>query len=216
MTRKVKEMVSGALVALGILVLPHGPALAEGSRFEGFHIGAFGGAAILDSTVTFPARAGQPAATFVDQGGDGFIFGARAGWGTMISGRAYAGAEGEFLLPYNVTSRLMALGAEYRARLRNEAGLYGRIGYVPDRNAMLYFRAGLTVPRQNFQSVENGAPANADWTLVPAFGVGGEVHVTQSVAIRFDATYSVPSGANRIESWRMTAGVLWRFTLDGR
>lgn len=153
MTRKVKEMVSGALVALGILLLPLMPALAEGSRFEGFHIGAFGGAAILDSTVTFPARAGQPAASFVDQGGDGFIFGARA---------------------------------------------------------------GVTVPRQSFQSVENGAPANADWSLVPAFGLGGEVHVTQSVAIRFDATYSIPSGANRIESWRMTAGALWRFTLDAR
>lgn len=213
MAPKVKQTVSAPLLAAALLAAACGQARAEDSRLGGFHLGAFGGAAILDSTVSFPARGDQPSATFVDQGGDGFVFGLRAGWGTMVEARTYAGLEAEFLLPYNVTSRLMALGVEYRARLRNEFGLYGRIGYAPSRDAMVYFRAGVTLPRQSFQSVENGAPADADWTLVPAFGVGGELHVTQNVALRFDATYSIPSGANRIESWRMTAGILWRFDL---
>lgn len=207
MAPKVKQIVSGALVAVALA----GTARAEDSRLAGFHIGAFGGAAILDSTVTLPAAPGRPSATFVDQGGDGFVFGLRAGWGRMIEDRAHAGIEAEYLVPYNVTSRLMALGAEYRARLRNEAGLYGRIGYAPARDAMVYLRAGVTLPRQSFRSVAQGVSAGADWTLVPAFGLGGEVHVTERLALRLDATYSIPSGENRIESWRMTAGVLWRF-----
>jgi opacity protein-like surface antigen len=216
MPQKIEQMVSGAIVAAAFLLGAAGPALAAEERLAGFHVGAFGGATILDSTVTLPAAPGRPAATFVDQGGDGFIFGLRAGWGTMIDERAYAGIEGEFLVPYNVTSRLMALGAEYRARLRNEFGLYGRLGYAPSADAMVYLRAGVTLPRQSFQSVGSAAPGGADWTLVPAFGLGGEVHVTRDVALRFDVTYSIPSGENRIESWRMTAGVLWRFDLGGQ
>ncbi|WP_137124870.1 hypothetical protein [Roseomonas sp. HF4] len=207
-------MVYGRLAILATVIGLAGPAAAQEDRLGGFHIGIFGGEAILDSTVTIPATATSPGAVFVDQGGDGFIFGARAGWGRLVTERAYLGIEGEAIVPYNVTSRLNALGVEYRARLRNEFGVYGRIGYAPARDGMVYFRAGLTVPRQSFQST--GGQDGADWTLVPAFGVGGEIHVTHDIALRVDATYSVPSGANRIESWRLTGGILWRFSLGGR
>lgn len=187
-------------------------AFAQESRLPGFYLGGFAGAAVLDSTVTFPATDTRPAAKFVDQGGDGPIFGLRAGWGTMISQHGYAGAEAEFIVPYNVTSRLQALGAEYRARLRNEVGVYGRLGWSPEGNSLFFMRAGVTVPRQNFESVQGGNNAgNADWTLVPSLGLGAETHLTRNLVARIDATYSWPSGTNVIESYRMTAGLAWRF-----
>jgi hypothetical protein len=214
MPRIPEHIVYGALAAVLTIAGIATPATAGEDRLDGFHIGVFAGEAILDSTVTIPATATTPGAVFVDQGGDGFIFGARAGWGTFVADRTYLGVEGEFIVPYNVTSRVNALGVEYRARLRNEFGLYGRIGYAPARDGMVYFRAGLTVPRQNFQAT--AGQDGADWTLVPAFGVGGEIHVTRDIALRLDATYSVPSGTNGLESWRLTGGILWRFSLGGR
>ena len=215
MTGKVKEMVSALIAAVAILATAPA-ARAEESRFSGFHLGAFAGVALIDSTVEFPATATHPAAKFVDQGGDGPIFGIRGGWGAMIGDQTYAGVEGEFLVPYNVTSRLMALGVEYRARLRNEFGLYGRIGIMPDRASLLYLRAGLTIPRQNFEVVQGGNAPGADWSLVPAIGLGAEGFVSRNLALRLDATYSVPTGTNKMESWRVTAGVVWHFSTGGR
>ena len=60
---------------------------------------------------------------------------------------------------------------EARARLRNEFGLYGRLGYSAAPGSMIYARAGMTLPRQSFQSAGGSADGGADWTLVPAFGV---------------------------------------------
>lgn len=186
--------------------------MAQDNRLSGFYLGAFGGMVVLDSTIVFPATETRPAAKFVDQGGDGPIFGVRAGWGTMIGRHTYAGAEAEFIVPYNATSRLMALGAEYRARLRNEIGLYGRLGWSPEGNSLFFMRAGVTVPRQTFESVQGGNDSGGtDWSMVPTIGLGAETHLTRNLVARIDATYSWPSGTNVIESYRMTAGLAWRF-----
>ena len=187
-------------------------AAAQDPEVSGFHVGVFGGAVVIDSTVNFPATDTRPAAKFVDQGGDGFIFGLRAGWGGMVGTSVYAGFEGELLIPYNVTSRLEAFGAEYRARLRNEFGVYGRIGWVSYGRSMVFLRAGLSVPRQNFESVQGGNSASgADFTLVPTFGGGAEMNFSSRLFGRMDVTYSWPSGTNAIESYRVSAGLGVRF-----
>ncbi len=197
------------LLALGLAVATALPASAEEIRLNGFYLGVFGGIAVLDSTVVIPATDTRPAAKFVDQGGDGAVVGLRAGWGTMISRHGYAGVEGEFLLPIDVTSRLNAMGVEYRDRLRNEFGLYGRIGWSPERNSLFFLRAGLTIPRQSFDNVPGGTRETT--SVAPAIGLGAETHVTRRVAARIDATYSWPTGENRMGSYRMTAGLAWRF-----
>ena len=97
-------------------------AFGDDRPINGFYVSAFAGMAALDSTVTFPETSTRPASKFVDQGGDGAIFGARAGWGRLVTEHIYIGGEAEVVLPWNVTSRLMALGVEYRARLRSEFG----------------------------------------------------------------------------------------------
>ncbi len=188
-------------------------AAAEGSRLSGFYLGGFGGVVVLDSTVVFPATTTRPEAKFVDQGGDGVVLGVRGGWGTMVGRNTYAGVEAEFVAPMNVTSRLMALGTEYRARLRNEVGVYGRVGWAPaGQNSMMFLRAGVSVPRQTFQAVQGGNTAKgADWSLVPTVGIGAETHLSRNLVARIDATYSWPQGTNVIESYRMTAGLAWRF-----
>ncbi|BDG74074.1 hypothetical protein Rmf_40030 [Roseomonas fluvialis] len=171
----------------------------------------FAGLVVLDSTVTFPATPDRPAGKFVDQGGDGVIFGARVGWGRLVTQHIYVGGEVEGLLPWNVTSRLNAYGVEYRARLRGEIGAFGRIGWSSDGRNLFFFRAGLVIPTQNFESVENGNRARTEWTPVPTFGIGAEIPLTASWAARMDVTYSWPSGVNVIESYRMNAGLVYRF-----
>ena len=178
---------------------------------SGFYANIFAGMIVLDSTIVFPATATRPAAKFVDQGGDGAIFGARLGWGTLVTRNIYLGAEIEGTYPWNVTSRLMAFGAEYRARLRSEIGAFGRIGWSPDGRSMAFFRAGVTVPRQNFEAVQDGANTGADWRVVPALGLGAEVALSRHLAFRVDATYSMPNGDNLFESYRLNAGLTYRF-----
>jgi opacity protein-like surface antigen len=185
------------------------PALAEEVRLDGFYLGIFGGMAVLDSTVVIPATDTRPAAKFVDQGGDGAVVGLRVGWGSMISRHGYAGLEGDFLLPIEVTSRLMALGVEYRDRLRNEFGVFGRLGWSPEGNSLFFLRAGMTIPRQSFDNVPGGT--RDTWSVAPAIGLGAETHLSRHLVARIDATYSWPTGDNRMESYRMTAGLAWRF-----
>lgn len=185
------------------------PAHAQEVRLNGFYLGVFGGMAVIDSTVTIPATATRPAAKFVDQGGDGAVVGLRAGWGSMISRHGYAGIEADLLLPIDVTSRLMAMGVEYRDRLRNEFGVFGRLGWSPEGNSLFFLRAGMTIPRQSFENVPGGT--RDTWSVAPAIGLGAETHLSRRLVARIDATYSWPTGENRMESYRMTAGLAWRF-----
>ena len=185
------------------------PAAAQEVRLNGFYLGVFGGIAVIDSTVSFPATATRPAVKFVDQGGDGAVAGLRAGWGSMIGRHGYAGIEGDLLLPINVTSRLMAMGVEYRDRLRNEFGVFGRLGWSPEGNSLFFLRAGLTVARQSFENVPGGT--RDTWSVAPAIGLGAETHLSRRLVARIDATYSWPTGENRMEAYRMTAGLAWRF-----
>jgi hypothetical protein len=196
-----------ALLAAGLLGAA--PAHAQEVRLDGFYLGVFGGMAVVDSTVVIPATATRPAAKFVDQGGDGAVVGLRAGWGRLVSRHVYLGVEGEFLLPINVTSRLMALGVEYRDSLRNEFGVHGRVGWSPEGNSLFFLRAGMTIPRQSFENVPGGS--RETWSVAPSIGLGAETHLSRHLVARIDATYSWPTGDNRMESYRMTAGLAWRF-----
>jgi opacity protein-like surface antigen len=184
---------------------------AAEERLAGFYIGGFAGAAVLDSTVELPATATTPAVKFVDQGGDGAIFGLRAGWGTMLSRHAYAGIEAEAIIPYEVTSRVMAMGIEYRARLRSEFGAYARLGWSPDGNTLLFLRGGLAVLEQSVTSTQHSDGTDVDWIIAPGFGVGAETHLTRNLLLRMDMTYTAPSGSNDLEVYRLTAGLAWRF-----
>lgn len=185
---------------------------AEGPAVSGFYINGFAGAAIIDSTVKFAATPERPAGRFVDQGGDGLLVGARVGWGTLLATYIYAGAEFEGVAPYNVTSRLMAYGAEYRARLRNEVGAYARLGWTSDGGSLVFIRAGFSMPRQIFASTQSAdGRSRADWSAVPAFGVGAEVKVWGPVFARVDVGYSMQHGANRLETYRLNAGFTLRF-----
>ncbi len=198
----------GLALALWVCLAAPGTAVAQEDRLSGVSLGVLIGLAVLDSTVDIPTTATRPAMRFVDQGGDGMLFGARLGYGRLLGEGIFLGAEIEGLLPHGVTSRLNAAGAEYRARMRQEIGAYGRIGYSPDGRSLLYLRGGLTIPRQLF---ETATQASARWQPGPAIGAGAEVAMTQNVLVRLDATWALPAGHNSLESYRMSAGIAWRF-----
>lgn len=181
---------------------------AREDRLSGFTAGAFFGMAVMDSTVDAPNPAGGPPLRFVDQGGDGMIYGLRLGYGRLLDRGLYLGAELEGLLPIAVTSRLNAAGVVYRARLREEIGGYLRAGYAPDGRTLLYIRAGLTMPHQVF---ETGVAATGNTTPHLAIGAGAEVFVTPRIGIRLDGTWDMPAGRNDLESYRVSAGFVFRF-----
>jgi hypothetical protein len=79
-------------------------------------------------------------------------------------------------------------------------------------HSLIYLRAGVSVPRQNFESVQGGNDAkSADFTLVPTIGGGMEMNFSRRFFGRADITYSWPTGENAIESYRFTAGLGIRF-----
>jgi len=200
------------LACITTAMLPAATSIAQPATVAGFYINAFAGAAIIDSTVNFAATANRPAGRFVDQGGDGLLVGGRVGWGAIVATNLYTGVELEGVAPYNVTSRLMAYGAEYRARLRNEVGAYARVGWTSDGGSLVFARAGFSMPRQIFQSTQSPSGRNsAEWSAVPAFGVGAEVPIWGPVFARVDVGYSMQHGANRLETYRLNAGLTLRF-----
>lgn len=203
-----------AMLAVGALpALPNAAFASEPDQrpLNGFYAGVFAGAIALDSTVSFSATATQPAERYVDQGGDGFVVGLRGGWGELISVHKYLGIEIEGMVPWNVTSRLNANGTEYRARLRSEVGVYGRAGWSRDGQDLLFIRAGFTMPKQTYESVQNQGTGRADWTPVPTIGAGAEIAMSRRWAGRVDISYSFPHGDNVLESYRLTFGVAYRF-----
>ncbi|MES2710043.1 MAG: hypothetical protein V4653_00535, partial [Pseudomonadota bacterium] len=119
------------------------PRNATPNPVEGFYVGAFAGAIIVDSKVTIHDNGTQSSARLQDIGA---ILGLRGGWGMRLTPGLYVGAELEGLIPANVNSRYSALGQTYRRRIREEIGVYGRVGWSPDGQSLLFLRAGMAAP----------------------------------------------------------------------
>ena len=170
------------------------------STIDAVYIGIFAGAIAVDSTVTFASDANRPGTKVVDQGGDGAIFALRAGWGMRISQHVYVGLELEGMLPANVNSRYDANGERYRRRVQKEIGTYGRIGWSPDGHSLLFLRGGIAVPL-----------TADDQTAIAVVGAGAEVPIGRRFAGRVDINYAFPYTQSRIETYRLTAGLVLRF-----
>lgn len=176
------------------------PQPGHNAPVSGFYAGVFVGAAVLDSTVDFPASGSSPSGRVVDQGGDGVVFALRAGWGTLISQHVYAGLEAEAFLPVDVESRYSVNGTRYRTQLENEVGAYARLGWSPNGFGLLFLRVGIGIPL-----------GSSETSAIPVIGAGAEVPIGQRFAGRVDISYSFPYGDSRIESYRLTAGLVMRF-----
>lgn len=190
------------LVKLGMAtaILAASPAMATEPHA---YVGAFGGIAVFDTTVSVGGI------KVVDQGGDAPIAGARAGIGWRLASGLYLGAEAEAFAGSG-RSRLVipaersASGATevYSRSLDGGGGAFLRIGIAPGpatENAppsLFFARAG----GQAFST-------SMGTEVVPAVGIGAEVRITRHLAARIDATY----GWNDMETWQATAGLQWRF-----
>jgi hypothetical protein len=200
-----------ALALLATLAGP-APALAEpiAPALGGFHVGAFLGGVQLRSSLDVPARGPFPATTVTDQGASGLLFGGVAGYGRLLPGGLYLGAEVEIAVPQNVVSRVRVYNQEMRARLTTDGGVFLRGGYSWDGRSLVFARAGVTLPRQAFETVGGREVANR-WLATPALGAGAEFLVAPQLALRLDATYTFPGGENPVDSLRGTLGLSWRF-----
>lgn len=190
-----------------------GPALAEQAAARppgGFHAGVFAGGVRIESSVAVPAMGPRPAKTVDDQGATGFLFGAVAGYGRLFPSGLYLGAELEFAVPQDVVSRVRIHGREMRARLTTDGGVFVRAGASWDGQGLAFLRAGVTVPRQAFETA-GGREVSNRWLATPAVGAGFELPLSRTVALRGDVTYAFPAGENPVDSLRATLGLTHRF-----
>jgi hypothetical protein len=178
--------------------------------FGGFYAGAFIGGVQLRSSLDVPARGPFPATSVTDQGASGFLFGGVAGFGRLLPGGLYLGAEFELAVPQNVVSRVRVYNQEMRARLTTDGGVFIRGGYSWDGRGLVFARAGVTLPRQAFETV-GGREVGNRWLVTPALGGGAEFLVAPRTALRLDVTYTFPGGENPVDSLRGTLGLTYRF-----
>lgn len=205
-------------------------------RLSGLYIGAFVGGAYLDTTLVTPAITHRqttevdisvptpqgtvlvrrsvpvsvtfPSQRIKDQGGNGVVFGARFGYGTILWDRIYVGAEAEVTFPQMAESSRELFGQTYRGTLNTEAALFVRAGYTLNGQTLFYGRAGVAVPRQR---VEVGSTTVERWFPTPAVGVGVEHALTPKIALRMDLTMYPAVEDNQIGSYRGVVGVSYRF-----
>ena len=164
---------------------------------EGFYVGAFAGAIVVDSKVTLRGNGTQTSARLRDTGA---ALGLRGGWGMRLTPSLYAGLELEGMFPIDVNSSYSALGQTYRREIYSEIGAYGRLGWSPDGQSLLFLRAGTAA------SMGGDYPA-----FVAVIGAGAEMPISQRLAGRVDVAYSFPFTRNHVEIYRLTAGVVLRF-----
>ncbi len=220
--------------ALGLLMQPS-VAMAQ-PDLGGFYIGTFGGGAFLEADIVTPAvtrtttvqttvpvqtpfgvqnRAVSvsvpvtlPSQRLRSQGGSGAIFGGRAGYGVLLDGQYYLGAEVEVTFPQLAEMRLNLFGQTLKGSLDTEFGIHLRAGWTPNGQTLLFLRGGVAVPRQRF---EIGTTTVERWAPTPAIGVGMEHLLASGVSGRIDLGYYPALEDNQIGSFRGTLGIGYRF-----
>jgi hypothetical protein len=168
-----------ATALLAALAMP-GAAQAQG------YVNAFAGAVAMDSTQTVGG------VKLIDQGGDAFNAGMRAGWGRVLPSGIYIGAEAE-LFGASGRSRAVVNGAVYNLALNGGAGGFVRAGWQPHGSGALFFARGGSQALFTSQGTQ----------IVPAIGLGAEVPFSARWFARVDLTYAW-SG---VETYQGTAGI---------
>jgi hypothetical protein len=173
-----KRAILAAALALPI------PAMAQG------YVNAFAGAVVMDSTVTVGG------VKLIDQGGDAFNAGLRAGWGRVLPSGIYIGAEAE-LFGAAGRSRAVVNGAVYNLALNGGAAGFVRAGWQPHGSGALFFARGGAQALFTSQGAQ----------VVPAIGIGAEVPISGRWFARVDLTYAW----NSTEFYQGNAGVGFRW-----
>lgn len=203
----------GLLAVLGAVV--GAPAQAHPSetsdRLSGIYIGAFAGAVVLDSTVRFATEKPKGGPKLVDQGGDGQIGGLRAGWGAMLNDHVYLGLEVEASKTHRAISRYNSHRSDYQSNLEGDFGTYGRLGWSPEGNSLIFVRAGVSAQDYKVRASRRLVGHLGGAVVAPSLGLGLETHLTPGLAARIDATHAMPTGPLQQETYRVTMGLSWRF-----
>lgn len=154
-----------------------------------FHVGAFAGMMVFDSTITVGGI------KLVDQGGDAVQGGIRAG--ISNTGPFHFGFEVEGFLASGRSRAVIPNRGVYSLDVSSGLGAFGRVGWRTPGNSVMFLRPGVMFLN-----------TNAGWETVPAVGVGAEIPFARGWAARLDVTYAW--GSER-EYYNGTAGVVFRF-----
>jgi hypothetical protein len=165
-------------------------ALPGAAQAQGLYINAFAGALLFDSTVTVGGT------KLVDQGGDAFLGGMRAGYSWRFDSGLYLAVEAEGFAATG-RSRAMVNGVAYTYQVDGGIGAYGVVGWVAPARAVFFARVG---PMLAF--------TNSGDDVLASVGVGAEIPFAPRWSARIDADYS---WGNSIEHYRATLGVVWRY-----
>lgn len=154
-----------------------------------FYIGAFAGMMVFDSTVTVGG------VKLVDQGGDAFQGGIRAGW--INSAAFHFGVEVEGLLASGRSRAVIPGVGTYSRDVTSGVSAFARVGWRTQGNAIMFLRPGI-----QYLNTSSG------WEVAPAIGVGAEIPLGRNWAARLDILYA---WLDKLEFYTGTIGVIWRF-----
>jgi hypothetical protein len=160
-----------------------------------FYIGAFAGMTVFDSTVTIGGVKPIDQVELVDQGGDAFQGGIRAGW--INSAAFHFGVEVEGLLASGRSRAVIPGVGTYSRDVTSGVGAFARVGWRTQGNAIMFLRPGI-----QYLNTSSG------WEAVPAIGIGAEIPIGRNWAARLDVSYA---WGNQVEYYNGTIGVIWRF-----
>jgi len=189
MRRNIELRTLGLIPAVALTIL----AAPVSAKAQGVgHVDIFAGAQLMDRTETVGG------VKLIDLGGDAMRAGLRAGYGYRWPSNLYLGGELDGWLASG-RARAVVNGWTFSVTEQGGVGAYARIGARgATSGTMIYARVGV----QNFQT-------NVGSDTTPAVGIGAEVGLGGSWAIRLDLTYSWAGDGT--ERYQGDVALQWRF-----
>jgi len=144
--------------------------------FNGFYVGGQLGYSVYDISLSAP---GVSVDGVSGSGAEGGVYG---GWGMKLAPNYYAGLEAE----YNWS------GAEhttdgFKIEDKDNAGISGRLGWMPANNVMLYGRLGWQRAKLDYTDLGLSSEEDHDGVRV---GLGAEVAMTSNWLMRADYAHT--------------------------
>lgn len=176
-----------------------------------FSSGVFVGGDFSRQTIPLGIQNGQPRSLTTQIVTPSSMAGMRLGWGRVVQGGIYLGAELEGSMPFTATVSQTAVGTEFRAKSGLELAGFGRLGWSPDDRNLIFVRAGAISLNRSLEAPQFNYRSGPDNELAPAFGIGAEIAVTDRVSFRMDLTHARGSGETDLKIFQGAIGLSYRF-----
>lgn len=205
-----------SLAVVGVLI-SFAFGLAQAQQLPSNLHGAYFGAGVLvggdfsRQTISLKLPNGQQRNLTAEIVSPTAMAGLRFGWGAMATDNLYLGAELEGSIPFVATQKQAVFGTTVQVKAGLEFAGFARLGWSPDGSNLLFVRAGAINLNRTLEAPQVGYRSGSTSQLVPAFGLGAEVAVSDRVSFRLDLTHAKDNGATDLQIFQGAVGLTYRF-----